>query len=152
MDELKILSGVNLSFVEFSEFLSLTEKDFVPPLCSRINVSEYYHKLAQNAEFIACYDECCLVGLTAVYCNDEVHKTTYGTFMAVLSEYRGRKIASRLLEEVEKMSLLKGMRKLKMKTTNEKAYRCYLKNGYELVETQYLPEYKLNRYFLEKKI
>lgn len=152
MDELKIVSGVKLSFVEFSEFLSLTEKDFVPPLCSRINVSEYYHKLSQNAEFIACYDGCSLVGLMAVYCNDKVNKTTYGSFLAVLSQYRGLKIAPRILEEVEKMSLLKGMCRIKLDTNNVIAYKCYLKNGYKLVETQYLPEYKLDRYVLEKEL
>ncbi|MBQ8593374.1 MAG: GNAT family N-acetyltransferase, partial [Bacteroidaceae bacterium] len=121
-------------------------------LCSRIDVSDYYYKLYENAEIIICLHDGKLVGLIAFYCNDIKTRTAYVTFIAVLSAYRGHKIASLLLEKASKVSSENEMYKIKIDTNNEVAYRCYLRNDFKLIETTFLPEYNLNRYFLEKEI
>lgn len=145
-------NGNEISLSEFSAFIDATEQDFVPPLCSRIYVADYYYKLHKNAEIIICLHNDKLVGLIAFYCNDIKTKTAYITFIAVLSAYRGHKIASLLLEKAAKASSENGMYKIKIDTNNEVAYKCYLRNDFKLIETTFLPEYNLNRYFLEKEI
>lgn len=152
MIDLVYSNGGDLTFSEFKTFVCNTEKDFVPPLCSRININEYFEKLQDNAKFIACRHDNKLVGLIAFYCNDIECKNSYVTFVAVLSEYRGNKIASGLLRKACEISICNGMNKMKIDTNNDIAYQCYLKNGFKLLKTTYLPEYKLNRYFLEKEL
>lgn len=152
MIDLVYLNGDNLTFEEFNSFVCDTENDFVPPLCSRINVHDFFFKLQNNAHFITCMHNDRIVGLIAFYCNDFELRTSYVTFIAVLPEYRGNGIATVLLEKASKIATEKGMNKMKIDTNNKIAYQCYLKNGFRLQETVYLSEYKLNRYFLEKEL
>ena len=152
MIDLDFFYGMNISYSEFRAFLLETDKDFVPSLCSRINVLEYYAKLREKAQIIMCLHNRKLVGLIAFYCNDLENKTAYVTFIAVVSEYRGKKIASLLLEKASNLSLQKGMQKIKIETNNDIAYKCYLKNGFKLIDTTYLSKYDLNRYLLEKEL
>ena len=142
----------NLSLGDFSDFISETDQDFVPPLCSRVNINDYYSKLCNKAEILLCLDSKRIVGMIAFYCNDVVTKEVYVTFIAVLPEYRGNSIASNLLERAVDVSLTYGMRKIKIDTNSNAAYRCYLKNGFHLKKTTFLSEYNLNRYFLEKEL
>ena len=101
---------------------------------------------------IACYSGEQLVGLTAMYCNNHESRTAYITFIAVLNNYRGNKIATKLLNLAALVSQEQGMHKIHIDTNNEIACKCYTRNGFEIISTQKLSEYNLTRYFLEKKL
>lgn len=152
MKNLEFVVCPNITFSQFKNFILLTERDFVPPLCSRVNVLEYYEKLHSCAQIIACIDGDSIVGLAAFYCNDTENQTAYVTFIAVLSAYRGKKIASNLLILASEISRAKGMRKMMIDTNNEVACQCYLHNGFRITKKQWLQDYNLNRFFLEKEL
>lgn len=139
-------------FEEFSSFITETEKDFIPPLLNRIEVNSYYEKLIKNAEFIVCRDNERIIGLICFYCNNKDTREAFITYIAVRKEYRGNNIASNLLNKATDFSREQGMNRITIETNNTIAYKCYIKNGFSLVSTEYLPEYNLNRYILEKSL
>ncbi len=140
-----------LSFEEINQFLQKVEKDFTPPLFERINVVDYYLKIKKNAEVIVCREGEAIVGVLIFYCNNNNTKIAYVTLLAVDSEYRGKGIASHLLDMACIFSKEKKMEKIGIHTNNYGAYLCYKKNGFEEIENTPLSS-GLIRYYLEKKI
>jgi ribosomal protein S18 acetylase RimI-like enzyme len=77
--------------------LSRCDNSFVPPLSSRVDIGNYARKIASRAECFEAWENGELVGLIAVYCSAPDQDAAFITNLSVLSEYRGKGIASRLM-------------------------------------------------------
>jgi len=141
-----------VSFADFQSFLSEVDKEFVPPILSRIDINAYYEKLSKYATLIECYDKEKLVGISASYDNNYETKHAFVTFIAVLKKYRGNNIAGSLLAKLEEHAKASGMKIVGIDTNNEVAKACYIKNGYKLKEQHLIKECNLIRYYLEKEL
>jgi ribosomal protein S18 acetylase RimI-like enzyme len=84
---------------ELANHLLLCDANFVPPLSSRVEISEYAHKIFVKAIRFEAWAEGSLVGLVAMYCNDTSHRFAYITTVSVLQGSQGNRIASRLMEQ-----------------------------------------------------
>lgn len=141
-----------ITFSEFYSFILAVERDFVPPLLDRIDVSTYYEKLNLFATFIECYNGEDLAGLFILYDNDLKTKKAFGTLLAVKDNYRGNNIAGNLLKIACEHAKEQGMEVLSFDTNNEVARDCYIKNGFKVVESHPINDNQLIRYYLEKKL
>lgn len=146
-------SGVEIvSFSDFEDFIKSVEGDFLPPLLARVNIEEYYNKLNANAAFVVCRNDSQIVGMIVFYCNDLEHKKSYVTLMAVRKEWRRHKIALHLLSDAFAYCRAESMKHIGIHTNSPVARSLYIKAGFEDLEATFLPEYKINRHYLEKKL
>lgn len=143
--------NIKITFSIFDEFVKKVEQDFVPPLYARINIKEFFVKLSKNAVFVHCWNQCQLIALMALYCNDQKNKKSYIPFIAVRREYRGKNIATNILKMGFEIAKERGMQNIGLDTKNDYAYQCYLKSGFKLIDV-YLIENGIKRYYLEKKL
>lgn len=139
----------SISFEEFKSFVSLVEKDFVPPLLSRIEINSYYDKLSKYATIIVCRKEAEIVGMCAMYDNNRQTKKGYITFIAVKNGYRGIGLAGLLINAAKSHAAASGMDILGIETNNVIARDCYLKNGFRLIESHLVDISSIERYYLE---
>src|SRR5690349_14652885 len=79
--------------------LLLCDQLFTPPLSSRVSIEEYAKKIELNALRFEAWDCDQLVGLVAIYMNDEKKSEAFITNVSVLDEYRGRGVATQLLTQ-----------------------------------------------------
>lgn len=71
--------------------------DFIPSLDTTVNIAAYAKKIVKNAVTFEAWLNNDLVGLIAVYLNDENNHSAYITNVSVEKEYAGKGIASQLL-------------------------------------------------------
>jgi len=122
---------------EILEHLEACDKDFVPPLSQRIDISAYSEKLAQYAtNFEAWNIHKILVGLVSVYMNDFGMKTAFITSVSVCPEYIGKGIAKRLMAECIKEAKQKGFVQLQLEVNelNVPAIKLYSAFGFNFTE------------------
>lgn len=112
---------------------------FSPPLESRIrNFREYANKLSCYSVFVvAIENDTEVVGLSALYANDEKSKEAYLAQIAVSQNHQGKGIGQLLLNYDIEYSKRMGMISLKLEVakTNDIAVSFYKKNGFVLVSS-----------------
>lgn len=133
----------------FCRFITKISDDFVPPLLPRIDIDDYYAKLKSLATIVVCIDEGNIVGLAATYCNNRDTKLAYTTLVGVDKDYRGRHIATKLMEKTKVCAKQSGMKKIGIHTNNPHARELYIKCGYTQFGEGYSPEIQTERYYLE---
>lgn len=139
-----------LPYKAFLSFIKDVEKDFIPPLLERIDVETYYQKVNTHAAFIECYDDNELAGLLISYVNNMETRKGFVTFVAVKERYRGNGIAGNLLDKACELAKRNGMSVLGIDTNNIIARDCYIKNGFNLIESHRLENSLLERFYLER--
>ena len=75
------------------------EQDFLPPLSTRVNVSEYAERLHNSAARYEAWTRGDLVGLVATYQNDPNKECAFISSVSVVKLWQGKGISSRLLEQ-----------------------------------------------------
>jgi GNAT superfamily N-acetyltransferase/2-polyprenyl-3-methyl-5-hydroxy-6-metoxy-1,4-benzoquinol methylase len=117
---------------EIANHLSLCDANFVPPLSSRVEISEYAHKISVNATRFEAWVEGSLVGLVAVYCNDASHRFAYITSVSVLPGSQGSRIATFLTEQCIRYLRELGFEcaELEVHKDNGKAIQLYERLGF----------------------
>lgn len=105
---------------------------FKPRLDSYVNIKEYALKIYSIAERIEAWVQGNLVGLLAVYLNNEVSKEGFITNVSVEKDYHGRSIGSELLRRSLALAAGKGFISVKLEvfSTNKAALRMYEKFGF----------------------
>ena len=114
----------------FCRFITKISDDFVPPLLPRIDIDDYYAKLKSFATVVVCMDEDSIVGLAATYCNNRDTKMAYTPLVGVDKNYRGRHIATELMEKTIACAKHSGMKKIGIHTNNPHARDLYIKCGF----------------------
>lgn len=122
---------------EILEHLMTCDKDFVPPLSHRIDLTAYSVKLVKYAtNFEAWNVQKELVGLVSVYMNDLDVKTAFITNVSVCPEFTGKGIAKRLMAACLKEAKQKGFLQLQLEVNklNAPAIKLYSAFGFDITE------------------
>lgn len=133
----------------FCRFVTKISDDFAPPLLPRIDIDDYYAKLKSLATIVLCMDEEYIVGLAATYCNNRETKMAYTPLVGVDKDYRGRHIATELMEITKVCAKQSGMKKIGIHTNNPHARDLYIKCGFMQKIGGYLSDIQVERYYLE---
>jgi ribosomal protein S18 acetylase RimI-like enzyme len=126
-------SSNTASEAQIAEHLSRCDESFVPPLSGRVEIADYAHKIAGKAMRFEAWDST-LVGLLAVYCNDDERGVAYVTSVSVLREWRGKGIAAALVESCIAHATAKGFRcvELEVHAENASAVKLYEHKGFSI--------------------
>lgn len=140
------------SAAEIAEHLSCCDADFVPPLSCRINIKGYANKIASKATRFEAWLDGKLVGLVAVYCNDQDKRISYITSVSVLKEWVGNGIATRLLSQCVDYAKELRMRRISLEVArdNAPAIKLYEKNGFIVAQSN-APLVVMNQYLEGKE-
>jgi ribosomal protein S18 acetylase RimI-like enzyme len=117
---------------ELKQHLLATGDDFIPPLHQRLDIAAYADKLMQHACRIEVWQNNSLVGLVAVYLNNQASKTGYISSVSVERQHRGHGLAKSLLHETYKCCLNNGFSaiELEVHNANKPAQQLYLSEGF----------------------
>jgi len=120
------------SEAEIAEHLIRCDANFVPPLSARVKISVYAKKIAGKAERFEAWADGKLVGLVAVYYNDQGARSAFITSVSVLPAWSGNGIATRLLDQCIEHSQASGMRRINLEVAsgNGPALHLYAKRGF----------------------
>jgi ribosomal protein S18 acetylase RimI-like enzyme len=115
------------SLNELTEFLQRIDADVVPPLSSRVRLQEYSEKLNRSADCIVAELDHRVVGLCAMYCNDQATREGFISLIAVDAQLRRMGLGASLLEKGLELALNKGMERTLLEThvANHKAISLY---------------------------
>ncbi len=112
------------------------DKDFYPPLTSRVNIESYCSKLLENAVIVTCRDGGELVGIIAIYCNDIRTKSAFISSICISPKYRGKRLSNQLMGLAIEKAKDSGMLSIKLEVgiNNTRAISLYEKFGFITVE------------------
>lgn len=110
---------------------------FVPPLSTRVGIGAYARKLAAHAHRIEAWDGARLVGLLALYCNDQATRKAFLTSVSVAPSHARRGIGGALLLRALTAARAAGMDVLALETGagNAAALALYRRHGFTHHET-----------------
>ena len=112
------------------EFLIRIDSDFRPPLSQKVALMDYVCKIQSKAELIQEWIGRKLAGLTILYCNDSDRRFAYIALVGVDSSYRGKGIASKMLQISIRTVRTRGFRILGIHSNNPIAIHLYKKLGF----------------------
>lgn len=120
------------SWAEIAAHLSSCDHDFVPPLSGRVDIRDYARKIAREAMRFEAWSGGTLIGLVAVYCNDQERRCAYVTSVSVLKAWAGKGIVARLLSRSVSHAKSSGMRQISLDVASDNmpAFRLYQKIGF----------------------
>ena len=131
----QIEDSSNRFFVE--EILHNVNNDFKPPLDKRININDYTLKLYKNAIIYYAIKDSLNIGFIAFYRNNQETKIAYVPMIAIMSEFRGQGIGSKLLDIAIAHIKNNGFRKIEIETwEGSKAIFLYQKKGFKITKIQ----------------
>ena len=125
------------SAAQIAEHLLRCDADFVPPLSGRVDIYDYSQKIASKATRLEAWSGGTLVGLVAVYCNDQESRIAYITSVSVLQAWTGKGIAACLMSQCIEHAKASGMRQISLEVAgdNAPAIKLYKKSGFEVSNT-----------------
>jgi ribosomal protein S18 acetylase RimI-like enzyme len=122
-----------------SEYSLLThlmhcDNQFVPALSTRVSLTDYVRKIAQNAIIFEAWLNGILVGMVAMYLNQ--NNSGYITNVSVYSEYGGRGIAKQLLTNLISYVQKENIKSIRLEVNpmNTVAINLYMNFGFEKIE------------------
>lgn len=117
---------------QIAEHLSNCDADFIPTLSSRVVIKDYAEKLASKSMRFEAWAGGSLVGLVAVYCNDQDKRIAYITSVSVLKEWMGKGIAANLLKQCIECAKEIGMQRISLEVASDNmpAINLYQKMGF----------------------
>ncbi len=117
---------------EILQHLSACDPNFVGSLRLRVDLQEYAVKVFNHAVRFEAWAEGKLVGLVAIYCNDQDYRIAYITNVSVLAQYQGRGIATQLIHRSVEHADKCQMRRVRLEVgnTNHFASSLYAKSGF----------------------
>lgn len=115
------------SLQDINDHLKASSRSFNPPLDSYVDIEKYSQKIKEYAVTFEAWHECKLIGLAAVYYNDQDTKIGFCTNLSVLNKYQGLGIGNRLMNNAIKYGIEHNFTELNLevKTDNENAIRFY---------------------------
>jgi ribosomal protein S18 acetylase RimI-like enzyme len=120
------------SYKEILQYLYKCADSFKPQLYTYVDINKYAKKIYDYAITFEAWNGNILVGLAAVYFNNDVTKVGFCTNLSLLEEYQGSGIASTLAMNVKDYGKKNGFAHivLEAKTNNSKAISFYQKHGF----------------------
>ncbi len=114
--------------------LNHCNNQFIPPLSSRVSLDNYAKKITENAILFEGWAEEKLVGMVAMYLNDDNHG--YITNVSVYKEFGGKGIAKQIFVNLIGYSKLNNISELKLEVNsiNFVAINLYKYFGFEILE------------------
>lgn len=118
---------------QIEHHLREVDAHFVPPLSSRVRLDAYAAKLHARAARFEAWDDTELVGLVAMYCNDESRGVAFISNVSVLKNWRGRGVADLLLKSAIAYAASQHVAfvELEVDARNAPAVRRYKALGFE---------------------
>lgn len=129
------------------EHLNSCDSYFIPPLSTRVNLIEYSDKIRKFGITFECWNyEKKLVGLVAVYMNDNVNNNGFISNVSVISNYRNKGIAKFLIDNCLSYAKKNSINCLTLEVSelNIRAIKLYKTFGFQIT--------KKNGIFLEMKL
>lgn len=114
------------SETEIADHLKCCDADFYPPLSSRLAINDYAKKIAHKATRFEAWSGGTLIGLIAVYCNDQNSRVAFITSVSVLREWTGKGIAAHLLNQCIEHARTIGMQQISLEVANSNAHAIHL--------------------------
>jgi len=121
---------------EIQAHLEECDTGFSPRLGAKVNIAEYSEKIRMRAKTFEAWSGKALVGLVAAYMNDSGTRTGFITSVSVANDFKGRGIASTLLDHCINRSRQEGMRAVRLEVSlgSGEAIRLYKKRGFSELE------------------
>ena len=116
--------------------LTACNKDFIPPLEEKVNISEYSMKISEKATTFEAWQSDFLIGLVAAYFNDYTLRNAHITSVSVIRSYTGKGVAGRLLKNCIDYAREKSFKNiyLEVSRSNHPAINLYKKMGFDVYE------------------
>lgn len=132
MIELIEFKSNEASALVIAEHLLTCDLDFAIPLNGRIEINEYASKIANKATRLEAWLNGKLIGLVALYCDDQKTLTAHITSVSVIGAYTKKGIAATLLMQSIKCAKISGMRRVSLEVakSSASAIRLYKKYGF----------------------
>ena len=115
-------------------FLNKVDKDFSPPLSSKVDLKDYILKIQEKAELITEEQNGLIRGLVILYCNDFETKIAYISLVGDLPEFRGMGIAKICMSQAINVAKEKGMKRIMIHSNNPVAVKIYNDLGFHIIE------------------
>lgn len=119
---------------QYVEFLTEVEKDFPTPLSEKVNILEYAIKLMNKAVVSALFENNKIIGMAAIYCNDNENGFAYIPIVAIHKKMRGRKLSKSLIQSLISIAKERGAKKIGIHTENPVAQKLYESTGFKIIE------------------
>lgn len=116
------------------EHLTHCNDQFIPPLNTKVSIEAYGKKISENAVVFEAWDGNVLVGMVAMYVNENIEG--YITNVSVYSEYGGKGIASQIFNNLLAYSEENNISsiKLEVNVSNAFAISLYKKFGFKSID------------------
>ncbi len=107
------------------------------PLSDRINVFEYSQKLLERANIVYARTPEKIIGLVAIYANDQIHNISHIPFVSISQEYQHKGIGRLLMQQAIDFAQRSDMKKiwLYVHVSNIRAHRFYESLGFASIDT-----------------
>lgn len=117
---------------QIHQHLNECDGDFTPRLSTRVNIIEYSIKIENRAYLFEAWTDNKLVGLLAIYFNDQPIKYGYITNMSINNNYYRKGIANHLLQLAINYAKEKSFNiiRLEVNRSNDSAIKLYLKHSF----------------------
>lgn len=117
-DHISFLHDSELTSDRFFEFMQKVDRDFSPPLSSRVDLRTYTEKLCRDAVTVLVLDEDDqeVLGALSFYCNPESYSKASLSFIAVLPSSRGKGYARVMMKHCLEYVQLSGMNSIETRT------------------------------------
>jgi ribosomal-protein-alanine N-acetyltransferase len=124
------------AFGELLKILKESDKDFQPPLSTRVDIFSYCEKIFQNAQIIGAYDHNQITGIVCMYTNDQEEMIAFITSVCIYKQFRGNKIGHLLMEGAICLARESHMKSIKLEVglNNHVAVSLYKKKGFVVIE------------------
>lgn len=121
---------------EMEILLREIDDDFDPPLSSSVNIAEYSKKMFDNATIFSVHESGKLVGSMAVYSNDPLRQTAFGTMLAVSKSHRSFGLGPNLIKTTVDYLRKKSFQKFRLEIykTNPRVITLYKRLKFCVVE------------------
>jgi ribosomal protein S18 acetylase RimI-like enzyme len=137
MDEFNYcIKRKNASVQDITEHLELCDNSFIPALSHRTNISEYSLKLFNFSITFEAWHENILVGLIAVYFNDDSETTAFISSVSTLESFSGKGIAKSLLTDCIQFAKEKKFKQILLEVDKENVKAISLYKTFGFVDFQ----------------
>ena len=120
---------------EIETHLTETAEQFIPPLYEYCEIAAYSVKIKAKCYNFEAWDTTQLVGLLAVYLNQE-KALAYITNLSIDKNYSGKRIGKKLISELYQYCLRNNLKKIELEVfkVNKPAIKFYTANNFRPIE------------------
>jgi len=121
-----------------TKLLVQCDRDYKPPLSSRVELPDYAEQLCRKAERLEAWEKGELVGCIAIYCNAADRARAFVSNVCIAPEYRGRGIAAQLMQDALDLAAKFGFERVRLEVDAEArlALKLYRKLGFEMIASE----------------